>query len=101
MGIHYLAGAPILPYGFFDASWAGDLDGRPSTSGYLFTLGSGPVSWCSKKQQVMGLSSIEAEYASVALVDKYLAQMRMILDQLGIPQEDTGNGITDWQFAFA
>jgi hypothetical protein len=49
MGIHYLAGAPILPYGFFDASWAGDLDGRPSTSGYLFTLGSGPVSWCSKK----------------------------------------------------
>ena len=36
--------------GFSDANWGGDLDESRPTSGYVFTLGGGALSWCSKKQ---------------------------------------------------
>ena len=49
-------------HGFVDADWAGDLDQRRSTSGYMFNLFGGAVSWMSKKQSVVALSTIEAEY---------------------------------------
>eukprot|EP00253_Pinus_taeda_P012048 PITA_12048 len=48
--------------GFVDADWAGDLDQRRSTSGYVFNLIGGAVSWMSKKQSVVALSTTEAEY---------------------------------------
>ena len=48
--------------GFVDADWAGDLDQRRSTSGYVFNLFGGAVSWMSKKQFVVALSTTEAEY---------------------------------------
>ena len=41
---------------------AGDVDNRRSTIGYCFTLGSGAISWSSKKQPTIALSSTEAEY---------------------------------------
>ena len=49
-------------HGFVDANWDGDLDQRRSTSGYVFNLFGGAVSWMSKKQSVVALSTIEAEY---------------------------------------
>eukprot|EP00253_Pinus_taeda_P028158 PITA_28158 len=48
--------------GFVDADWARDLDQRRSTSGYVFNLFGGAVSWMSKKQSVVALSTTEAEY---------------------------------------
>jgi len=48
--------------GFVDADWAGDLDQRRSTSGYVFNLFGGAVSWMSKKKSVVALSTVEAEY---------------------------------------
>ncbi|XP_059074001.1 secreted RxLR effector protein 161-like [Cryptomeria japonica] len=48
--------------GFIDSDWAGSVDDRKSTSGYAFSMGSGALTWTSKKQQAMTLSSIEAEY---------------------------------------
>ena len=48
--------------GFVDADWAGDLDQRISTSGYVFSLFGGAISWMSKRQSVVALSTIEAEY---------------------------------------
>jgi len=48
--------------GFVDADLAGDLDQRISTSGYVFKLFGGVVSWMSKKQFVVALSTTEAEY---------------------------------------
>ena len=48
--------------GFVDAEWAGDLDQRRSTSGYVFSLFGGTVSWMSKIQSVVALSTIEVEY---------------------------------------
>jgi hypothetical protein len=44
-------------YGFVDANWAGDLDHRRSTSGYVFNLFGGEISWMSKRRVVVALST--------------------------------------------
>lgn len=48
--------------GYTDSDWAGDLGTRRSTSGYVFNIGSGAISWSSKRQPTISLSSCEAEY---------------------------------------
>ena len=53
--------------GFEDADWAGDVTTRKSTSGYIFQLGNATVSWKTKKQTIVALSSTEAEYVSSCL----------------------------------
>ena len=50
---------------FFDSDWAGNPDDRRSTSGYAFHIGSGVVSWVSKKQPTVSLSSTESEYKAL------------------------------------
>jgi hypothetical protein len=56
-GIHYSLGGTPLLVGFTDSDWAGDPDDRKFTAGYVFSLGSGPVTWACKKQQAIALSS--------------------------------------------
>ena len=48
--------------GFTDLDWADDPDDGKSTTGYVFNLGSGPVTWDCKKQKALALSSVEAKY---------------------------------------
>ena len=48
--------------GFTDSDWAGDPDDQKSTTGYVFTLVLGPITWSCKKQSTISLSSAEAEY---------------------------------------
>jgi hypothetical protein len=50
--------------GYCDSDWSGDKVERKSTMGYVFTLFNCPISWCSKKQNVVALSTCEAEYIS-------------------------------------
>ena len=52
-GIWYLKQNECKLRGFTDSDWAGSKEDMKSTSGYLFTLGSSPFSWCSKKQAVV------------------------------------------------
>ena len=52
---------------FTDSDYASDLDGERNTSGFVFMLGSGVVSWFSKKQSVVALSTTEAEYIATSL----------------------------------
>jgi hypothetical protein len=47
---------------YTDADWAGSIDDRRSTSGATFYLGDCLVSWLSKKQSSISLSTTEAEY---------------------------------------
>ena len=47
---------------YTNSDYAGDADDRKNTSGYVFLLSGGPVSWASKKQPVVTLSSTEAEF---------------------------------------
>lgn len=52
--------------GYLDANFAGDLDDRHSTSGYVFFMSQGLVSWSSKKQPIVTLSTVEAEHVALS-----------------------------------
>lgn len=60
-GITYGGQDQLLMEGYSDSDWAGDKESRRSKSGFIFMLNGGPVSWCSKKQPTVALSSTEAE----------------------------------------
>lgn len=51
--------------GYSDADYAGDLDIRRSTNGYVFTLGNGAITWGSLRQRTVSLSTMEEEYIAV------------------------------------
>jgi len=65
-GIHLTRGSSLSLHGFTDADWAGSVDDRKSTSGYIVFLGTTPVSWKSGKQRTVARSSAEAEYKALA-----------------------------------
>jgi len=52
--------------GYCDADWAGDVQDRKSTSGYLFLQGGAAITWRSCKQSCVSLSTAEAEYVALA-----------------------------------
>ena len=66
-GIEFTSGNQLVIEGFCDADWAGDIDDRKSTSGYVFKIAGGSISWGSKKQTSVALSTCEAEYISLSL----------------------------------
>lgn len=51
--------------GYCDADWANDPDERRSTTGYVFHLQGGAISWATRKQPTIALSSTEAEFMSL------------------------------------
>ena len=67
--------------GYCDADYAGDDDTRRSTTGYVFSLGLRPISWCSKRQLTVPLSSTELEYRALAtLTQEYMWLMQLMKD---------------------
>ena len=56
-GIHYVAGAQLDLTGFTKSEWEGDGNDRKSTSGFVFTIGSGKICWSNKKQAALALSA--------------------------------------------
>ncbi|KAL5583887.1 hypothetical protein FOVSG1_015394 [Fusarium oxysporum f. sp. vasinfectum] len=71
---------PLL--GYTDSDWAGDLETRRSTSGYVFNLGTGAISWSSKRQRTVALSSCEAEYMGQTAAAKEAVWLRGLLQEL-------------------
>jgi len=68
-GLVYARDTEFSLTGYSDSGWVGSLDDRKSTTYNLFNLGSGAISWISKKQNTVSLPSTEAEYkALVCLV---------------------------------
>jgi hypothetical protein len=86
-GICYMKGDEFKLIGFSDSDWAGCADDRKSTSGFMFSLGSGAVSWISKKQPSVVLSSSEAEYVAINSAACQAVWLRRILGGLSQPQD--------------
>ena len=63
-------GSNISLQGYVDVDMAGDRDNRRSTTGYVFTVGGTAVSWVSKIQSVVALSTTEAEYIAATEASK-------------------------------
>ncbi|KAH9679290.1 retrovirus-related pol polyprotein from transposon TNT 1-94-like protein [Citrus sinensis] len=74
--------------GYCDSNFAGDLDKRRSTTGYVFTLGGGPVSWRSILQSTIALSTTEAEYMAATKAVKEAIWLKGLLGDLGVIQEN-------------
>ncbi|XP_074301007.1 secreted RxLR effector protein 161-like [Silene latifolia] len=87
-GIHYDMSSRFSLIGYTDSDWAGDLDDRKSTSGSVFLLGSGAVTWSSKKQDIVALSSTEAEYVASGAAGRQAVWLRKLLADLGSVQEN-------------
>ena len=65
--------------GYSDADWAGDVNDRKSTSGYLFMMNGAAVSWRSQKQTCVALSTAEAEYIALAAAAQEATWMRKLM----------------------
>lgn len=80
-------GAGLKPLGYVDADWAGCVNTRRSTSGYVFFMGGAPVSWSSKRQSVVALSSTEAEYIALTRGAQQAMWMKYWLDEVDLPED--------------
>jgi len=69
--------------GWVDADWAGDVKSRLSRSGYVFKIAAGAISWSSKKQANVALSTAEAEYVSGCLGTQEAIWLRRFIGGLG------------------
>ena len=90
-GLFYAHGVDIEVFGYIYANWAGCAYDRKSTIGYVFNFGSGAVSWSSKKQPTVALSSTEAEYRGAAMAACEITWLQKLLHDLGhdVPGEVT------------
>jgi hypothetical protein len=75
--------------GYSDSDWAGDVATRKSTGGYVFMLGGAAVSWSSKKQQTVALSSTEAEYIALASAIQEAVYLKTLLADLCNPNDES------------
>jgi transposase InsO family protein len=85
-GIFYKKGGNTEFFGYTDSDYAGDQDDRRSTSGYVFFMGSGAISWSSKKQPVVSLSTTEAEFIAAASSACQVVWINRILKSLNQTQ---------------
>ncbi|XP_020218798.1 uncharacterized protein LOC109802019 [Cajanus cajan] len=85
-GLFYKKGEKSNLLGFTDSDYVGDQDDRKSTSGFLFMLGTSVVSWFSKKQPFVTLSSTEAEFVAATACACQGIWLRRILEELKFQQ---------------
>ena len=70
-------------HGYVDTDWASDMNNCKSILGFMFMLAGGAISWSSKKQGAVALSSTESEYIAGAHAAKEAIWLRQLLSNLG------------------
>lgn len=82
-GIKYSEFPSILE-GYSDANWISDSDETKSTSGYVFTLGGGAITWKSAKQTIIARSTMESEFVALELAVNEAEWLRNFLASIPI-----------------
>ena len=86
-GLWYSKDSNAYLAGYSDVDWAGSVDDRKGTSGGCFYLGNNLVSWMSKKQNFVSLSTAEAEYIAAGSCCTQLLWMKKLFHNYGISQD--------------
>lgn len=68
--------------GFTDADWGADVNDRKSVTGFVFTRSGGSISWCSKKQPTVALSTAEAEYMALSACTQEAMWLKQLDDEI-------------------
>ncbi|KAH7295960.1 hypothetical protein KP509_26G001200 [Ceratopteris richardii] len=66
---------------------ARDVDTRKSTSGYVYILAGGAISWCSRLQRIVALSTTEAEYISATEASKEAIWLARLCSEFGMSEK--------------
>lgn len=90
LGLKFSASGNINPVlvGYSDADWGGDPTTWRSTTAYLFQLAGGAISWASKLQNTVALSTAEAEYMALCSAVQEAVYLRRLLADLGFEQQE-------------
>ena len=80
-GLRYISRNVTL-LGYTDADWVGSVMDRKSTSGFCFNLGSASISWMSRKQKSVALSTAEAEYIAASMACCEAVWLRKLFSEL-------------------
>ncbi|WJX69836.1 hypothetical protein P8452_54013 [Trifolium repens] len=82
-GLSYM-GFPSVLEGYSDASWINNVEDSSSTSGWVFLLGGGAISWASKKQTCITSSTMESEFVALAAAGKEAEWLRNLVYDIPI-----------------
>ncbi|KAG7640275.1 Zinc finger CCHC-type superfamily [Arabidopsis suecica] len=86
-GIHFKRVEKPELVGFSDSDWAGSVEDKKSTSGYVFTIGSGAFCWNSSKQKTVAQSTAEAEYIAVCSAANQAIWLQRLVNEIGFKAE--------------
>ncbi|XP_019096545.1 PREDICTED: uncharacterized protein LOC109130909 [Camelina sativa] len=86
LGLFYSATADLTLTAFTDADWGSCKDSRRSTTGFCMFLGTSLISWKSKKQSTVSMSSVESEYRAMCVGVKEIQWLVNLLTELQVPQ---------------
>eukprot|EP00953_Heterococcus_sp_UTEX-ZZ885_P039071 20043-Heterococcus_DN1.PRE.3 len=85
---HAESSVPRALRAYSDADWAGDTETRRSTTAYILTLSGCVISWQSRQQKSVALSTTEAEYMAACAASQEVVYMRRLLAGIGMPQTE-------------
>jgi len=86
-GITYFRNSSLCPFRYVDSDYAGDVDGQKSTEGHMFFVGGGLVSWASKRQETVALSTVEAEYMAFTRATQQALWLTKFMEEIRMPQQ--------------
>ena len=81
-GILYTTSENSKLIGYTDSDWVGSIDDRKNTSGYVFHMGLGAISWASKKQPIVDVSTVEEKYVAATAAACRATWLRRMLRSL-------------------
>jgi len=83
-GVMFQAGGNLDPIGYVNSDFAGYKESRQSTKGNIFIVAGGPVSWESKHQETVVLSTVKAEYIAFTRAMSQVIWLSKFFDEVGL-----------------